>query len=253
MVDYQPMTLEQRIAALQAENGKLIDSNNALTQTVIGKMGEINHALSDAQQDISEAIVLAGAKTDQAILNFADSHSDLRINYYDRADHSKSSLNIEAEPEAPHISKWVKVPIATQGYYTYPAPQTLTKVHLTRNYSYAPGHYNEPEQYSTDWSRTYTQFILANAEANSDQINAEVERLGLQPRSIGGWNACATTKTIDTIKLHGLHPYSMLFVRFVNILPSPVSSDKTPQNIVEFGGNATFAVDRVINYPRIEV
>ncbi|ASD67655.1 hypothetical protein [Pseudoalteromonas piscicida] len=52
MADYQPMTLEQRIAALQAENGKLIDSNNALTQTVIGKMGEINHALSDAQAQV---------------------------------------------------------------------------------------------------------------------------------------------------------------------------------------------------------
>ncbi|MEQ2353154.1 hypothetical protein [Pseudoalteromonas piscicida] len=251
MADYQPMTLEQRIAALQAENGRLIDSNNALTQTVIGKMGEINHALSDAQQDISEAIVLAGAKTDQAILNFADSHSDLRINYYDRADHSKSSLNIEAEPEAPHISKWVKVPIATQGYYTYPAPQALTKVHLTRSYSYAPGH-SEEDQYSHDWSRSFPQFILANYEATSDQINAEIERLGLQPKITGGWNACATTQTIDTIKLHGLHPYSMLFVRFVNMLPSSVGSDKTPQNIVEFGGNATFAVDSVINYPRIE-
>ncbi|MDP4488751.1 hypothetical protein QDG88_12525 [Pseudoalteromonas piscicida] len=252
MADYQPMTLEQRIAALQAENGKLIDSNNALTQTVIGKMGEINHALSDAQQDISEAITLAGSKTDQAILNFADSHSDIKVSYYDQVAHSKASLGVVADPEDESCSEWVLVPTTSIGYHIYPTVGALTKIHLVNGYSYSPG-YSETPQYERDWSVTYMQFVFANSAATSAEINEQLNANSVSVRNFGGWWNGASTGSIPVLKFSQHHPYSRLFVRFINRTYAPAATSKPPQNIVEFGGNATFAVDRVINYPRIEM
>ncbi|RXE99604.1 hypothetical protein [Pseudoalteromonas sp. PS5] len=251
MADYQPMTLEQRIGALQAENGKLIDSNNALTQTVVGKMGEINHALSDAQQDVNEAIARVESKTDQAILNFADSHSDINISYYDQIAHSKASLEITPDPEDESRSEWMLVPTTSIGYHIYPTVGALTKVHLAHGYSYAPGH-SETPQYERDWSITYLQFVFANSSATSAQINEQLSASTLDLTRFGGWWNGSSTGTIPVLKLDQHHPYSRLFVRFVNHTFHVANTSNPPQNIVEFGGNATFAVDRVINYPKIK-
>ncbi|MCF2910096.1 hypothetical protein L1285_17415 [Pseudoalteromonas sp. DL2-H2.2] len=242
MSNSQSMSLDQRIAELQQINGELVTSNNTLTQTVTGKMSAINATVASAE-----------ARMDQAIANLAASHSDMRINYYDGVAHSKTSLEIEADPDQPHMSKWKLVPVSGIGYHQYPVLGALTKVHLKNGYSYEPGYYESPTQYASDWSRSSIQFVLTNKHASSEQINAELERQGKTPLITGGWNSNAKMLTIPFVGIADLHPYTRLFVRFVNLRSTQVSSDKALQNIVEFGGNATFAVDRVVNYPHIKV
>ncbi|WP_125720056.1 hypothetical protein [Pseudoalteromonas rubra] len=242
MSNSQTMSLDQRIAALQQTNGELVASNNTLTQTVTGKMGAINATVASAE-----------ARMDQAIAHLAASHSDMRINYYDGAAHSKTSLEIEADPQQPHMSKWKLVPVTGIGYHQYPVVGALTKAHLKHGYSYEPGYSESPTQYASDWSLTVMQFVLTNYLASSEQINAELERLGTTPYTTGGWNDNAKMLTIPCLKIADLHPYKRLFVRFVNRTSTRAPGDKQPQNIVEFGGNATFAVDRVVNYPHITI
>ncbi|MCG7536501.1 hypothetical protein [Pseudoalteromonas sp. OOF1S-7] len=241
MSNSQTMSLDQRIAALQQTNGELVASNNTLTQTVTGKMSAINATVASAE-----------ARMDQAIANLAASHSDMRINYFDGVAHSKTSLEIEADPQQPHMSKWKLVPVTGIGYHQYPVAGALTRVHLKNGYSYEPGYSESPTQYAADWSRSNMQFVLANEHANSEQLNAAIEAQGATVYTIGGWNSCAKMLTIPCVSIAGLHPYTRLFVRFVNAVSTQVPSDKQPQNIVDFGGNATFAVDRVVNYPHIK-
>ncbi|WP_125781803.1 hypothetical protein [Pseudoalteromonas rubra] len=242
MSNSQTMSLDQRIAALQQTNGELVASNNTLTQTVTGKMSAINATIASAE-----------ARMDQAIAHLAASHSDMRINYYDGVVNSKTSMEIEADPQQPHMSKWKLVPVTGVGYYQYPVIGALTKLHLKNGYSYDGGYHETSPTYHTDWSRTCMQFVLINERATSEQINAELERQGTTLNITGASDANAKMITVPCLQIAELHPYKRLFVRFVNLTSTQVSSDKQPQNIIEFGGDATFAVDRVVNYPHIKV
>ncbi|WP_046005606.1 hypothetical protein [Pseudoalteromonas rubra] len=236
------LSLDQRIAALQQANGELVAANNTLTGEVTAKMGAINATVAGAE-----------ARMDQAIANLAASHSDMRINYYDGVVHSKTSLGIEADPDQPHMSKWKRIPVTGIGYHQYPINGALTKLHLKHGLSFDGGYHKDSPTYDSDWSRTFMQFVLTNEEASSEQINAELERLGTTLYPTGSWTDNAIMVTIPFLKIAELHPYTKLFVRFVNRPSALFSSGKQPQNIVEFGGNAKFAVDRVVNYPHIKV
>ncbi|MCO7190220.1 MULTISPECIES: hypothetical protein [unclassified Pseudoalteromonas] len=240
MSNSQTMSLDQRIAALQQTNGELVASNNTLTQTVTGKMGAINATVASAE-----------ARMDQAIANLAASHSDMRINYYDRLVHSKSSLEIQAEEGQEHISKWKKVPVTT-GCYQYPSVGSLTRAHFTNSYMKEPGYYEKPVQYDQDWSVTQMQFVLANEKATSEQINQMLDEQGSVLLKTGYWDATPRMLTIPCISISGLHPYLVLFVRFINSNSTQISDPRPLQNITQFG-YATFAVDRVVNYPHIKV
>ena len=129
--------------------------------------------------------------------------------------------------------------------------QGITKIHTTRCHSYAPGHSESPEQYQNDWSITYMQFVLANDAATSEQIDQRLAERNinmLTDNRVGGWWDGSAVRTIHNVKIRDLHPYTRLHARFVN---KTFSGTAEPQSILEFGGNCTFAIDRVVNHPRI--
>lgn len=241
MSNSQTMSLDQRIAALQQTNGELVASNNTLTSEVTAKMGAINAKVAGAE-----------AKVDQAIAELAASHSDMRINYYDGVVHSKATLEIEADEGQVHISKWKRVPVTGAGFVQYPTADALTRVHFINSYMKEPGYYEKPVQYAEDWSVTQMQFVLANEEATSEQINHVLNEQGSVLHKIGYWDATPRMLTIPCVSIPGLHPYSALFVRFINSNSGQISDPRPLQNITQFG-YATFAVDRVVNYPHIKV
>ncbi|KID58265.1 hypothetical protein JF50_06190 [Pseudoalteromonas luteoviolacea] len=257
----QAKTLEQLITELHTTNGELITSNNDLANTVINKTGEIDAAVAKAQADVSAAVTAGDSRIQQAIINLAQSHADMRINYYDRKVHSKSTLiqdnGLVADPNDETRSIWIKVPNGggTSGYNTYPAAKALTKVHTVSGYSYSPGYYETPEKYVADWSRTYMQFILTNESATSEQINDNIASQGvdIHQSQMGGWWNGSLVKDIPCMNIAGLHPYSCLFARLVNVVSDGVSNPQSllPQNILQFGGNSYFSIDRVVNYPKI--
>ncbi|MBQ4814023.1 hypothetical protein A7985_22500 [Pseudoalteromonas luteoviolacea] len=257
----QAKTLEQLITELHATNGELVTANNELTSTVVDKMGTIDAALTNAQAGVNTAISTADSRISQAILNLAQSHADMRINYYDRKVHTKDTLvqdnALVADPNDESKSIWVRVPNGGDwsGFHTYPAANKMTKVHTVAGYSYSPGYSESPVQYARDWSRTYMQFILTNSEATSEQINENIASQGvdINVSLTGGWWNGSSVRDIPSMQISGLHTYSSLFVRLVNVVSDGVSEpgDKQPQNIIQFGGSCNFAIDRVVNYPRI--
>ncbi|ESP95475.1 MULTISPECIES: hypothetical protein [Pseudoalteromonas] len=257
----QAKTLEQLITELHTTNGDLITANNDLTNTVLNKTGEIDAAVAKAQADVSTAITAGDNRISQAILDLAQSHADMRINYYDRKLHSKTSLiegsGLTADPNDETRSNWILVPQGGSwtGYHTYPAAKAMTKLHTVAGYSYSPGYSESPVQYTTDWSRTYMQFILTNHSATSEQINDNIASQGVDVnRSLtGGWWNGSIVKDIPCMSISGLHPYSCLFVRLVNVVSDGVTEPEglQPQNILQFGGNCNFSIDRAVNYPRI--
>lgn len=251
----QAKTLEQLISELHTTNGDLVTSNNELTNTVVGKMGDINNALSNAQSSVADAVATADTRISDAIRTFAESHADMRINYYDNQMHSKQAMiddgKLVVDPNDASRSKWFVVPTTSRGYHTYPNESGLTKIHTTRCHSYAPGHSESPEQYQNDWSITYMQFVLANDAATSEQIDQRLAERNinmLTDNRVGGWWDGSAVRTIHNVKIRDLHPYTRLHARFVN---KTFRGTAEPQSILEFGGNCTFAIDRVVNHPRI--
>ncbi|KZN53310.1 hypothetical protein [Pseudoalteromonas luteoviolacea] len=257
----QAKTLEQLITELHTTNGELIIANNDLTNTVVNKTGEIDAAVTKAQADVSAAIAAGDSRIQKAINDFAQSHADMRINYYDRKLHSKRTLiednGLVADPNDETRSNWIRVPNggAWTGYNTYPAAKKLTKVHTVSGYSYEPGYYESPEQYTADWSCTFMQFILTNESATSEQINDNIASQGanVDQSKMGGWWNGSLVTGIPCMNIAGLHPYSCLFVRLVNVVANGASDRPglLPQNVLQFGGNCNFSIDRVVNYPNI--
>ena len=129
----------------------------------------------------------------------------------------------------------------------YPSEGHLTKVHTTYCHYSCPGHYETP-QYSKDHSETRTEFVLANYQASSAQINARLQEINHQPPRCGGWWAGARVYDAVSVRVPDLHPYSRLFVRFTNA----GLDGKPAQPVLQYGGNPSVSVERVINYPHIK-
>jgi hypothetical protein len=169
--------------------------------------------------------------------------------FFDRSiTHSKTSLNIVADIQNRSRSNWVLIPEGNDAM-DYPTPGSLTIIHPIFVYSMYGGYYESP-RYKTDYSRTQMQFVVANYQATSDQINCELDNSGITPTSHGNWSVSARAFTCNTINISGLHPYKKLFVRFQNV--NVTGKRGGLQNIVKYGGNSSFKLDRVCNYPEIK-
>ncbi|MBQ4836303.1 MULTISPECIES: hypothetical protein [Pseudoalteromonas] len=256
----QAKTLEQLITELHTTNGELVSANRELTDTVLNKTAELDNAVIQARQDIQTAVAEAKSDVNKAKLDFAKSHAETKVNYYDRKVHTKTSLiadnGLVVDPNDETRTVWVKVPTggSWSGFHTYPETNTLTMLHTVSGYAYAPG-YSESTKYQQDWSITNMEFILTNDEATSEQINDNIASLGIDVAisRTGGWWDGSRVLQIPAMRLNGLHPYCSLYVRLVNSVFSqvPDRGSKQPQHVVDFGGVCNFAIDRVVNYPHI--
>ncbi|OHU87838.1 MULTISPECIES: hypothetical protein [Pseudoalteromonas] len=242
----QDKTMTQRLT-------DVVTAADSLTQTVQNQIGQINSTVSAKMSEVDSAVTQANQDIDKAILELGNSHANQVISYYDRIQHSKASLAPEIDPQDETQTKWQKVPVTNKGYHIYPRPLALTKVHTINAYRSYPGYYESPEKYVNDWSVTYIEFIVANSEATSEQIDQEIAARNLTVHNVGSWSSCARVYDTNAIKIAGLHPYSQLFVRFKNyVVPDKRAEGVEPQNILEFGGNSYFSIDRVVNYPGID-
>ncbi|AOT09359.1 hypothetical protein [Pseudoalteromonas luteoviolacea] len=258
----QAKTLEQLITELHTTNGELVSANRTLTETVLNKTAEVNSVVSQAKLDIQAAIDNAKSEVDNAKLNFAKSHAETKINYYDRKVHTKASLiensGLVVDPNDDTKTVWVRVPTggSWSGFHTYPETNTLTMLHTVAGYAYSPGH-SESTQYERDWSITNMEFILTNEAATSEQINDNIAALGIDVAisRTGGWWDGSRVLQIPAMRINDMHPYCSLYVRLVNIVFNsvPNKESKLPQEVLQFGGNCTFAIDSVVNYPHISV
>ena len=225
------------LAALEQSTQAAVEQTKAaqlLAQDVSGKMGQIDARVAAKAQEV-----------DDAILNLGNSHANQIVSYYDNERHSQTSIAATIDPADETKTQWVKVPTTQVGYHMYPYEGRLTKVHTSFCYTYYAG-YNEDPPYSNDTSATYVQFVLANDAATSEQINQRLEQLGKTPARCGGWWDGARVYDAVSVNIADCHPYSRLWVRWIN------RGVKGPaQNVMTYGGNPSFSVVKVINYPLI--
>lgn len=231
-------TLEEFVTAY---NAKI----NEFTQQKGEALNQFNQEKAQAFAAADSQLQSRRAAVDKVLADITG-QTQHNTHYYDGAIHSKSSLTVKADPSDETKSEWQRVPYPADnlGFYCYSSVTALTKIYLKRALAYHGGY----PDFVTDKSYSRIEFIIANEEATSEKINQEIASKGIVNPSFGGWSNNSACGDINVINIAGLHPYRVLWVRFVN---SGYKAGEVPQNIEQFGGNATFAVDKVINYPRI--
>ncbi|RZQ54922.1 hypothetical protein C1E23_01155 [Pseudoalteromonas phenolica] len=246
------------IANMKAEHTQTLEefvtAYNAKINEFTQQKGE---ALNQFNQEKAEAFAAADSQLQSrraavdAVLGDLAGHVEHRIHYYDGILHTKVSLGLKADPSDETVSEWVRVPFPSDelGFLNYSLISKKTMIYLKRASSNDGGY----PDYNVDQSNTKFQFIIANSAATSEQINQKVDSDGLSNRYFGSWSSIATSGEINCIHINGLHPYQCLWVRAVNVKAenSAYKGPYIPQNVEQYGGFPTFAVDKVINYARI--
>jgi hypothetical protein len=152
------------------------------------------------------------------------------------------------DPIDPTKSQWVQV-FPNDKLWMYLTEGRAVLLNLPVFSVAPPGYYESPVRYAVDQSITFGQFVFANMTATSAEINSRIEALKLPPLpNFGGWNEASSTRVIPVLQVPGKHPYSCLFVRFVNL---PYLPGSTAQAVNTFGGPTSFSINTAEYFPGI--
>jgi hypothetical protein len=236
------MSLEDSINKLIDASGEQTARADALNQTVVDKIG-----------DIDARVAQKLAETDQFI---TDSRVHLTRSFvapYDRGENfSKSGLGIVADAIDNTQSEWKLVVPAAGQVNWYPSAGKLTYLRLKQAYSSPPGYYENPP-YFTDHSRTHMRFVVSHTAATPAQIKEQIDVQGIDPAGAGNWGTNSTTLTVDCMVVPNVHQYMGLWVQFFNIgWGINGNGNGVPQEITTYGGNTNFTVDTIENYPNLD-
>lgn len=176
--------------------------------------------------------------------------------------HSKTSLfaaGMVADPNAAWQSNWFNMAGQTlpASSYLYRGSSGRAFALTSRNWRVNTTGSTDNPPYSSDYSQTVTDFVLASHYATSGDINQwfldNPDAVNPEIPSHSGNTAWSGELPIATIP--GLHPYHSLWVRFRNEI-SPLAIDagraneQSPlQDIQTFGGNAFCGLHAVTHHP----
>lgn len=166
-----------------------------------------------------------------------------RIMVFDQVEHNKLNLPVVADADVT-VSKWMRVP-TNPARLTYPSTNKLIVV----NFNYITAYHGGYPDYATDTSITVAQFCVAPTSSNSDEINANLAATGQVPPNAGSWSAHVDRVISAAVAAGGTHPYSDLWVRYVNL---PARAGDTAQDVTQFGGNCPFSITSVHVYDSID-
>lgn len=208
------MSLEQQLS-------DAIAAQNNLTQAVAAKKGEI---------DAATAAQLAAFETWKAsILNTS------QIGFDPSVVRDKTSLvgsgTANVDPANNTMSKWIL--ISSEQFYV--SERQLVLIDAVNNVATAPGA-AEATPYTNDKCISNMQYVCANTAATSDQINARLTALGIPLNDYGDWAQRYAKFRTTCIQIPGVHPYSGIWMRFVNRWSAPGSGPA--QAINTYGGNS---------------
>ena len=228
---------------------EFVTAYNAKINEFTQQKGE---ALNQFNQDKAQAFAAADSQLQQrraavdAVLADVTKSTDFFVHHFDKAIHTQTSLGAAIDLNDESKTKWVKVPTNSLGRHGSAVAGTKAEIVLPKAYA-RPGGYPD---YAEDKSYTFPQFILASYIATSEQINAAIEEQQTPLFRAGTWGDGGQVSQVPVIDISGLHPYKALFVRFINI---PYGGGTVAQNVIDFGGNPSFSVDRIINFFRTPV
>jgi hypothetical protein len=209
------MSLEQQLS-------DAIAAQNALTQAVAAKKGEIDAATAAqlAAFNAWKSGVLETSKLSFDPTVVRDKTSLLGV----------GTANVDSADNT--VSKWVQI----GSDLCYAGERVLVHLDAAICYAAPPGYY-EATQYANDKSCSYMQFVLANTGATSDQINARLNALGIGLNDYGAWGNNNTLIKTTCVQISSVHPYTGLWMRFVNRRWTAGAGAGPAQAINIFGGN----------------
>lgn len=176
--------------------------------------------------------------------------------------HSKASLladGLIVDPNAVWQTEWRSMVASTlpSSAYLYRFGLGRAFVQTSRNWhTAAAGAANNPP-YSTDYSMTVTDYILASHDATTVEINdwLAANSNPAIPRIEGHGGNTAFSGELQIASIAGKHPYMSLFIRFRNIITATAigagqATDQSPlQAIDTYGGNAFVGLHSVQHHP----
>lgn len=239
------------IARMKTEHEQTLQTLETEKQEALGLfVSDKNQALDAFNQEKSAAFAkadseLAGRRAAvDTVLADVTKNADMRILHLDKAVHSQSSLSPAVDPNDDSQTEWVPVPTTGIGWRGVLVNNSKVSVVLPKAYIRPAGY----PDYVEDKSLTMLQFVVASFEATSEQINEAIAAQGIEVVSTGLWGDSSMVAPAKSINLVGLHSYKRLFVRFVN---RPYADGTELQNVLTYGGNPSFSIERVINFPNI--
>jgi hypothetical protein len=145
-------------------------------------------------------------------------------------------------------SPWFLVAPMVEGEVVYTGDEfSLGVIDFYTAYAYVAGYYDVPP-YSIDKSWSRMQFCFANYESSSAELDARIAAGALIINTYGGWSSDATKGYIPVLKT-AHHPYSALFVRFIN---TGYNSTALPQSIAKYGGDCSFKLNQITIFNKIK-
>lgn len=212
------MSLETQVAGL-------VTATNSLTGTVNTKIADIDNKVDTVvnkfnNTDLPAMQVEAARATSNLGVNAG---GNIEIIQYGEQYKSNGSGDLaggkwSASASTPLKSTWRRWGDKQSGYgYFYPTGGKTTMLECRNHYSGSDGHYQSP-QYSTTWVRGHFEFCVANYTANTDQIDAALAASGeTNSKHTAAWWNGPEIFPIASARVPGLHPYSELFYRYVNV------------------------------------
>lgn len=226
----------EQYESLFNQNIVLSNQFNELIQEYKNRSLSINETINELVNRVNILITNMGSSVFSPVELFFD-----RSTIY-----SKDSLQISLDLKDSTLSNWVKLSDDEDSNNTF-EEGSFTIVHPVRVQSLSPGQY-ETVPYTLDHSNTKVQFIVANNNANSDQINCEVENSMINLNNRGNSITSMRSFSCHTINIVGMNQDKTLFVRFIN----EGLNNTSAQDIIPYGGNTSFKLDKVCNYPEMK-
>lgn len=244
------MSLETQVAGL-------VTATNSLTGTVNTKIADIDNKVNTVvdkfnDTDLPAMQVEAARATSNLGVNAGGSIEIIRYTQKLLTDHNGDLTGGFWTKSAtdPMKSTWRKYGERTPSYgYFYPTAGKTTMLECSGHYSGSDGHYETP-QYTNTWVRGHFEFCIANYTATSDQIDAALVASGeTNSKNTEGWWNGPEIFPIPSARVPGLHNYSELFYRYVNVAyHEPVGTTPAQMGVDVMSSTCNFSVAKITHY-----
>ena len=163
---------------------------------------------------------------------------------------SKTGMALAADANDPTRTVWGEVTPGVAAARVVIKDGGPTVLSIAQAVQSPPGASEDPA-YQVDNSVTRLQFILANINASSDDIDVLIAANELDVPTFGLSAVVSTLARIPVVRKDGISANGVLYVRFVNEVADSgaVPGGAVPQAIDTYGGNTVFSLNRMTHHP----
>jgi len=218
---------------------------------LIGSNTALKEFFEGARDDIEAAQAAHGAAVDGFIEGAKDQiWLGSELSFDPAVTFSKTGMALAADVNDPARTVWGEVTPRVAAARVVIKDGGPTVLSIAQAVQSPPGASEDPA-YQVDNSVTRLQFILANLNASSDDINLLIADNQIDVPTFGLSMVVSTLARIPVVRKDGISANGRLYVRFVNevVDSGAVPGGAVPQAIDTYGGNTVFSLNRMTHHP----